>query len=208
MKFRSILYGVGKAGNIVGRKGKGGEYIISAYQPKVHNPQTLAQMTQRYKAKAAVQSLSPFAQWAKLMIQPSGKRTYWSELIKLNLDEAIVGSYPDFELDFSKTILANGTTLDLPYSPSATADGTTLSLTWADNSGMGNANADDKLAFIAYNESKRQAVFNTGLAERADRNATATLPSAWTGDNVNVWIAMRSLDGKLSRSTHLATLPL
>lgn len=207
MKFRSILYGIGKAGNIVGRTGKGGEYIISAYQPNVHNPRTTAQQMVRDRAKVVVQSLKFFTNWAKFMVKPSGKRTYWTELIKLNLDEAVTGTYPNYSLDYAQVTIANGN-IDLPYSPTASNDNTTLSLTWADNTGMGNANADDKLCIAVFNPTKQALVYNLQLAERSERNASYTLPTAWVNDTVEVWIAMRSLAGEPSKSTHVATISL
>ena len=73
---------------------------------------------------------------------------------------------------------------------------------------MGDAQADDKVMVAALNGMKGQAITNVEVATRADRNGTMQLPSAWTGDNVDVWMVMRRGEYDCSNSTHLATLPL
>ena len=210
MKFRSTFYGIGRFGDIVGRTGKNGEYIISRYQRNVNQPNTQAQLEWRKKAKVAFQGLAPFAQVAFLTLRRvanSNGRTYWQELIKKNYAEAVAGTYPNYEINLSKLVISDGP-VDLPYSPSATCDGTTLTVTWADNSGMGNAAADDRIGIVAYNDAKRQLVFQDSVGERADRNASMTLPTAWTGDNVDIWIYLHNNKLEFSPSTHLASIPL
>ena len=208
MKFRSILYGSGKAGNIVGAKGYNGEYTVRVHVPHVNQPNTPAQRAAQMKATVVSRGLSPFAPWGKTLHLGDSSRSYWSNLIKWNLAEAVAGTYPNFEFDYSKATISNGN-VDLPYSPSATADGTTLSITWADNSGLGNAQQTDKVVIAALNADKRQLVYNIELADRNERNATLTLPTAWSGDTVNVWMCMRREGtNDLSRSTHLGAMPL
>ena len=208
MKFRSILYGSGKAGNIVGAKGFNGEYTIRVHVPHINDPNTVPQQQARKKASLVTKSLSPFAPFAKALHLGDGSRTGWSNLVKWNLAEAIAGTWPNLEFDYSKATISQGS-VDLPYSPSATADGTTLSITWADNSGLGNAQQTDKVVIAALNADKRQLVYNIELADRNERNATLTLPTAWSGDTVNVWMCMRREGtNDLSRSTHLGAMPL
>ena len=75
--------------------------------------------------------------------------------------------------------------------------------------GMGNANSDDKVCIASLNADKCQLLYNIELADRNERNATLTLPTAWSGDTVNVWMCMRREGSNdLSRSTHLAAMPL
>lgn len=204
MKFRSILYGVGKAGNIVGRKGKGGEFIIAAYQPQVANPNTQAQQIVRAKAKLITQTFGPMAPWAKVFIKPSGKRTYWSELVKLNLDEAVTGTFPSFEVDYPNAVLANGS-LELPFNAQGSVDSNALTLTWADNSGMGGASATDEIAVVMYDKNKKLTIFQTGVAKRSERTGTVTIPTAWNSDSIEVWMAMRAVSGEISKSQYIGS---
>ena len=202
----------GRTGNIVGRI-RQGRTILSIYQPNVANPQTAGQMEQRAQFSLLIKALSYMSGAVKVGFKHlDGYKTgtALSAAVGYNFkhNNPFSGTYgTDLELDFSKVQLSQGS-VDNPYSPSATADGTTLSLTWADNSGMGNADATDKVVVVAYNDTKKQSVVNTALAERADRNGTMTLPTAWTGDNVDVWLFMCRNNSVCSNSTHLATLPL
>jgi hypothetical protein len=200
----------GKVGNVVARI-RQGRTILSIYQPNVHNPRTDAQVAQRTDFGLITKFLSPLAQILKYGFHNlDGYKTgnYFSAAVGFNLKHNVLsGEGDNREVDSSKTYIAEGK-IALPYSPSATADGTTLSLTWADNSGMGDAQADDKVMVAALNGMKGQAVTNVEVATRADRNCTLTLPSAWTGDNVDVWMVMRRGEYDCSNSTHLATLPL
>lgn len=200
----------GKVGNVVARI-RQGRTILSIYQPNVHNPRTAAQVAQRTDFGVLTKYLSPLSPILKYGFHSlDGYKTgnYFSAAVGFNLNHnVLVTEGQSREVDASKLYIAEGR-IDLPYSPSATADGTTLSLTWADNSGMGDALGTDKVMVAALNESKGQAVIKIEIATRADRNGTVTLPSAWTGDNVNVWLVMRRGEYDCSNSQHLATLPL
>lgn len=203
----------GKVGNVVGRI-RQGRTIMSIYQPQVHNPKTQAQMEQRSKFSIVTEFMSAVSGFIKSgfgKLDGYNYGTPYSAAVGYNMkkvDGVINGTYPNYEINLSKVVVAQGS-VDLPYSPSATADDTTLTCTWADNSGMGNAAGDDKVMLLAYNDSKKQSVFNIVAGERADRNASMTLPTAWTGDDIDVWMAMRrQSSGECSMSTHLASIPL
>lgn len=204
----------GKVGNVVGRI-RQGRTIMSIYQPQVHNPKTQAQLEQRLKFSVVTEFLSAVSGFIKSGFGKLDGYTYgtpYSAAVGYNLKKVdggvVSGTYPNYEINLSKVVVAQGS-VDLPYSPSATADGTTLSCTWADNSGMGNALGDDKVMLLAYNDAKKQSVYNIAAGERADRNASMTLPTAWTGDNVDIWMVMRrQSNGECSMSKHLASIPL
>lgn len=199
----------GKVGNVVGRQVQG-RTVLAIYQPIVRNPRTEAQVAQRTDFGLMTKFMamcSPCLRYGFHDLDGYRTGNYFSSAVGYNLKiaNAISGEPP--EVDASKVIVAQGK-IDLPYSPSATADGTTLSLTWADNSGMGEALGTDKVMVLAVNQFRGAAVFNAEAGTRADRNCTIVLPSAWTGDNVNVFMVMRRGEFECSMSQHLATLPL
>ena len=216
MKLRGELIGTGKFGNIIGCQGFDGEWIARKWRRHIYNPNTQPQRENRMKMSVFVKTLGDFSEFVKQVMPRSGVRSAWSDFIKRNIKTAITGTYPNYQVDYTLLQITSGK-VDLPYSPNATADGTTLSLTWADNSGMGNAHTDDKVCVIVYNPAKGQTLYNVALAERNERNATLSLPTAWTGDTVNVWMSMKryaktingvSIAGGVSDSTFLASLPL
>lgn len=201
----------GRVGNVVGRI-RQGRTIMSIYQPNVSNPKTPAQLAQREKFSllaAFFKTLSGFLTYSFHDLDGYKVGNPYSAAIGYNMkrDECFSGSYPNTELDYVDVQVSNGT-IDLPYTPSASAEGTTVSLTWADNSGLGNAKSDDKLMVVAFNSIKNQSFYNIELADRNERNTTFNLPSSWTGDTVNIWIAMRREPYSCSASQHIAQLAL
>lgn len=201
----------GKVGNVVGRISQG-RTVLSVYQPIVRNPKTPSQLAARQKFGVVTAGLSPitgFLRYGFHFLDGYKTGNPFSAAVGYNLEHgAVAGTYPNQEFDFSKAKVAVGG-IDLVYSPSATADGTTLSITWADNSGMGNAQQTDKVMICVLNAEKGQSVYNIELADRNERNATFSLPTSWSGDTVNVWMAMRrESTQECSMSTHLGAMPL
>lgn len=201
----------GRVGNVVGRI-RQGRTVMSIYQPNVANPKTPAQLAQREKFTLLAKFLSCVSGFLSVGFHNlDGYETgnYYSAAIGYNMKRANVftGQYPNTVLDNTNVMLSNGN-VDLPYSPSVTADGETLAVTWADNSGLGDALASDQVMICAYNKDKEQAVWNLELADRNERNGQMTLPSAWSGDTVDVYMAMYRERGVCSNSVHLAVLSL
>ena len=195
----------GKVGPVIGTSWKG-KAIMRAIALSFNDANTLAQQQQRAKFGAMAQFLSSvngfveygFKNRAVGMTEPNAAMHF-------NLDSAISGDWPNYSVAYDKVLLAYGN-IDMPYTPTATAENGELSVGWTDNSGLGNADANDKVMLIAYNSSKHQAVYNTAVAERSDRSATLTLPATWSGDSVEAWMAMRrEKDGETSKSVHLGS---
>lgn len=60
---------------------------------------------------------------------------------------------------------------------------------------------------LVYNSAKQQSVYNTLAGKRSEREAQLSVPSAWNGDNVEVWLAFISEDGSTtSASAYLGSL--
>lgn len=202
----------GKVGNVVGRV-RQGRTVLSIYQPNVKNPDTASQQNVRSDFSLMTKTLSPMTAFLQEGFHNlDGYRTGnpFSAAVGYNLkqDGVIIVNQGVKKIDYSKLVISQGS-LDLPYSPSASNDLTTLSLTWADNSGMGNAEATDKVMICVYCPEFAQCSINTSIAERSQRNATLSLPTIWTGKEVEVWIAMKSTTKQAwSNSTHVATLTL
>lgn len=199
----------GKVGNVVGAV-RQGRTVMRIYQPQVANPRTQNQLQARGVFSLLTSTLSKFTPILKLGFRDlDGYKTgnYYSAAVGYNAKRDVVtGSYPSQQIDLTKLKIAQGS-VDNPYTPQATADGTTLNITWADNTGMGNANADDEVIVAAYNADKDSIVYNNNAGTRTERNCELACPAAWTGDIVNVYLAMRRPStGICSESMHLATL--
>lgn len=199
----------GKVGNVVGRV-RDGRNVYAIYQPVVNNPQTLPQMRNRQK----LQLIAVFCSKCLGFIDKGfgdldGYKhgSPYSSCIGKNLKEAgaISGTYPNQEVAFDKVLLAYGS-LDNPDTPTGTCENGELSVGWTDNTGLGNAEADDEVMLLCYNSSKHQAVYNLNAGHRSERSATLTLPATWSGDSVEAYMAMyKDRKRMASKSIHLGS---
>lgn len=200
----------GKVGNVVGRI-REGRTVLAIYQPIVSNPQTVGQQTARMKFKI----LSKFFSTCLSAVQVGFRNrdgykmgSAYSSAVGFNLKKspsAITGTYPNLSQAYNNTQVSEGT-VELPFNPSASIDSGTAQVSWSDNSGLGNADANDKICFLMYNPAKDQAIYvEQGI--RSDRNASFAVPTAWTGDAAETYMfCMRPTTLEASNSFYLGSL--
>ncbi len=203
----SIITFKGKLDNVVGMKGFGHYNMRKKVDPA--NPRTVKQLTQR--AKVAV--IGTFAGKIKFLVNKTfknSKRTSFAEFINKNFEVAIGGSYPNFEMDFSKVQVAQGPVM-LPDNPSASEDSGNISVSWTDNSivNMMECTGDDKVCVLVYNSAKEQTIPAIDVAKRSDNQTTVAVPTNWSGDNVEVWLCMHQPDNNSwGESAYLGSISL
>ena len=194
---------VKRVGNVVGRV-VNGQNIYSIYQPNVSNPQTETQKQIRTKFRMLTKLGSMIGGFLAIgLLKSKGDGTWLSRFISVNFANGITGTWPEYELNFPKLILSQGN-VDLPYNPAAQVQGSDINNTWTDNSGIGNAQDNDKVMFVVFNKNKNQSIADTEAAERSTRQASYSLPASWNGDTVYVYFAMQRVkEGTTSTSMFL-----
>ena len=198
-KYKKGILGAfsGKIGTVVGSSWKGIEYMRSLPRPST-KAATDQQMIQR--AKFAL--VSAFFRSASALINmgyqslaqgKSGYNVATSDFIA----DAIIGTYPDFEIDYSKVLFSKGT-LTGAYGVSAVPESGGVKVSWDDNSNSGTAKASDQIVILVYNPGKGQFVYdiNTG-ALRSAAEDTLLMPVEFLGDTVEVWVAFMTPDKKI-----------
>ncbi len=198
----------GKVGPVIGTSWKG-KAIIKA-RPLSHNDRnSVAQQEQRAKFSLVSKFLAcvngfiafGFAKKAVGITAPNAA-------MAANLESAVTGDFPNYSLAMNKVLVSDGK-IDLPYNPGATVDSGTLTFTWADNTGRGDALADDQVMVLVYNPTVEQSVYTTALAARSTRTADLVCPTAWSGNQVHVYFAMRrEKTGDTSVSTYIGDFTL
>lgn len=193
----------GQLGSTVGYLKYGENYERVLGKAKTpHNPKTQKQQTVRLKFAMLNAFISRIAGFIEKPFKSSTMPSS-SACFKANYEDGIGGSFPDFELLYNKFKVSKGS-LDLPYSPSALIDSQTVNVSWTDNSGIGQAQATDQAMILVYNSAKGQAVYNRAAGNRQERQAALMLPTAWNGDSVDIWMAMRNQeDNHFSESAYL-----
>ena len=84
----------------------------------------------------------------------------------------------------------------VPGDASVEAAAGKLTFTWTDNSGNGNAAADDVAMVLAFNKVKAEAVYDLEAGTRADGTAELTLPGSWGDEALAVYLSFRSAQGQ------------
>lgn len=198
-KYKKGILGAfsGKIGTVVGSSWKGIEYMRSLPRPST-KAATDQQMIQR--AKFAL--VSAFFRSASALINmgyqslaqgKSGYNVATSDFIA----DAIIGTYPDFEIDYSKVLFSKGT-LTGAYGVNAVSESGSVKVSWDDNSNSGTAKASDQIVILVYNPDKGQFVYdiNTGALRSAGED-TLLMPVEFLGDTVEVWVAFMTPDKKI-----------
>ena len=195
----------GKVGPVIGTSWKG-KAVMRAQALSYNDANSEAQQQQRAKFSLVSKFLAAINNFINVGFNGKANgMTAPNAALQRNINDAITGTWPNFQLDFENFLVSDGK-IDLPYNPQAQNDSGTLTVTWTDNTGLGDALADDKVMTLIYNKSRNISITNIDAAERSDRNATITFPTSWTGDSVEVYMAMYREDGRLtSKSTHLGT---
>ena len=204
---QGILGGLsGKVGNVIGGSWKGIDYI-RIKPSSVANPRTEAQVNQRNKFSATIEFLQPNKDFLNVGFKAFAvKKTAFNAAMSYVLGNAITGTAPNFIVDYSSALLSKGN-LSNPLNGSvdlATANQVTFN--WDDNSLDGNANTTDKSMVLAYNPSKKESIYILDGAIRSATSQILTLPTSYTGDTVELFMAFVSIDGKIvSNSVYLGS---
>jgi len=204
---QGILGGLsGKVGNVIGGSWKGIDYL-RIKPSSVANPRTEGQVNQRNKFTISLEYLQANKEFIKLGYKAfATKKTEFNAAMSYVLNNGISGSAPNFSVDYSLALLSRGG-LSSPTNASVDLSiANQVSFDWDDNSAEENANATDKAMVLAYNPSKKESIYILGGAQRSATTQILSLPTSYTGDNVELFMAFITEDGKfVSNSVYLGS---
>jgi hypothetical protein len=185
----------GKVGNVIGGNWKGIDYM-RVKPASVANPQTEGQVDQRSKFSNVLQFLQPMKDFVKVGYKNYAiKMTQFNSAMSYILKNAVIGSYPNFTIDYANALISRGSLSGAMNGAAASSAAGAVEFTWGDNSSEGNAQATDKALILAYNKTKGEAIFVTNGAVRTAGTQTLTVPDDFSGDSVECFIAFISEDG-------------
>lgn len=186
----------GKVGNIVGASWRGIDYIRSM-PASVHNPRTEAQVSQRNKFSLVGKMLKTIVPIIRVGFAGSvgtGKSAF-SVAMSYNVKNAVIGLYPDFEIDFDAVKISSGELYGAGNAEATSAAGS-ITFDW-DTDLLNNAAATDKVILLAFNAVSGEASYDMNAATRADGSGSLAVPPTWDGELVDTYLALTSADGKL-----------
>jgi Family of unknown function (DUF6266) len=189
----------GLVGTVIGARWKGVQYMKSRNR-KSTKPPTLAQQVQQAKFGLMARFCSRFGDLMQnTFFDENDAMTGGNLGLRLNLQQAIAGDFPAFEIDYPNVLVAQGK-LHNVFTPTVDAVGNgTLKFAWTANEGPGAA-ASDTSVLVAYCPELQQGIYGSGQT-RITGDAEL-LALNFTGKLVHTWMFMRNAAGKVSSSLY------
>jgi len=163
--------------------------VMRGIAPSIAQPNTAAQLAQRAKFSVMGKFLHPLIPFLRIGFKSQAvKMSGFNAAMKYNLGNAISGTYPAYEIDYTKVLVSEGT---LPGALNPEVTSTTageIEYTWADNSDDTNASETDKALLVVYNPVRNKAVIIVDGNTRIGGSQSITLPSKFSGDEVQCFI--------------------
>lgn len=200
----------GKAGSVIGSSWKSINYIKGLYKKRT-KPATEAQLIQQEKFRTLMRFLLPINVFLKIGfgLKNTNKWTPINAAFQFNLDRAITGSYPDYSLDYSKVVIADGSlygggTVGVAY------DAGDLTFSWSTGaSDTFETFADDRVYVLAYHPGRDEFISAPAPGTRANGEVTFTVPDHLATGSVHTWMFLSNrTKTRVSKSVYLGEVQL
>ncbi|RLJ69588.1 DUF6266 family protein [Pedobacter alluvionis] len=176
----------GKVGSVIGSNWRSIDYL-RGLPKKSSKPSTEPQLAQRAKFALAALYLSPIKDILNIGFKDKqlNKITGYNAAVKIFLNQAVGGSYPDFAIDFSQVVMSRGS-LSVFHGLNASLQGADLVLNWQSILNRYNSFTDDSLTVVLFNATKSMYLVYED-AQRAALTYTAVIGAGFSGDVFHGW---------------------
>jgi hypothetical protein len=197
----------GAIGNLEGYQYKG-QYVIRSRRAPAVVPPSEKQLACRAKMRIINDLLSRFPEFVKFGFAETASDqmfTGYNAAVAYQLKHAITGSYPNYEIDYSKLRLAEGRINIDGLSPSVSLQGDTLLFSWTPT--VNSPNSTDHVMLLAYAPVLKEAVYNLCGAKRRAGQETLRLSESWQQQKIETYMAFRGeSNGQYSNSIYLGSI--
>jgi hypothetical protein len=176
----------------------------------VKNPRTKLQRKQRSKFAIMVELARKFLSFIRIGFKQSAiGMSEFNSFVQTNIFLAITGEYPDFAIDYTKVLVSKGTLTGAEGTSVVAEALKKVTVNWADNTGTGDALANDKALILILNPDSNNVVASTIDKLREDATMELTVPDAWVGDQVHVYIGFANDNGnKVADSIYVGAVTI
>ncbi|WP_286862696.1 MULTISPECIES: DUF6266 family protein [Sphingobacterium] len=200
----------GKAGSVIGASWKSIDYIrgLSKKSNKPKTEEQLIQQARFYAIAKFIMPIAPFVQVGFSQIN-ADTMTPTNVAIQANINTAVVGTYPNFMLDYSKVKISQGS-LQPGGSVAASVGNGILNVVWSNKAiKIQKGQLDDPVYILLYHPALDEFLTAPEPPVRGDGTIDIELPDHFLGEKGQLWLFFADRKNKrISRTNYLGELDL
>jgi hypothetical protein len=199
----------GKVGTVVGSTWRGKD-VMRSLPRKSRKEASLLQKMQRDKFSLVSSFLMPISSIpGKYFGNKGGLKTQRNQAMSYLIQEAAQHDGMDAFWDFTKILITRGDLLGLNTLAGVAGVNQSVDVTWVNNSNQGNAQENDTVLAVVFEENSKMLWYAEGIATRVEEAVTLQLPDYWSGLQVHVWLAIVAADDtRYATSQYLGNIAL
>lgn len=204
---KGIIGGVsGRVGPVTGSSWKGKPYI-KGRPMAVANPKTQGQLDHRGKFAAAIQFLSPMKAFLRAgFVEMAIDKTAFNAAMSWNYHHAVMGVYPDFEIDYTRVLVSQGS-LTGALNPKVMVSEHQVIFSWQNNADNMEVMDSDKALLLIYDATQHKAIGVAGGNTRDSGSQSVTIPDVIKGDKLHCYLAFQNREATAaSNSQYIGSL--
>jgi len=183
----------GQVGPVIGSSWKGIPYMKTKPE-KVANPKTQGQLDHRGKFVTTIRFLRPMKAFLHVSFSEMAiKKTAYNAAMSYNYHHAVTGSYPDFNMDYSRVIVSQGSLAGV-INPQVIATAGQINFSWQNNADNMEVMDSDKVLLLIYNATRQETVFLVGGNTRDSGSQSILIPPSFAGEEVHCYIAFQNME--------------
>ncbi|MCY1526234.1 hypothetical protein D9M68_612420 [compost metagenome] len=180
--------------------------VLKSLPEKSKKPIPVSRLAVNAKFALSAAQLSPIKDLLNLGFgdKKLGKLTGYNAAVRAFLNEAIIGDYPDFGVDYSKIRMSKGSLIQADVSIVVQND---IVLSWPADLNSMSSFADDRMMFVIYNQNRNSYLVNDA-STRSDLSITIPFRGR-PNDVLHVWSFCTLRDQKaVSSSVYVGTVTI
>jgi len=200
---KGILGGFsGKAGPVTGSRWRG-LYILKTRSRKKIKKRNL--LPQNFRIRVMSKFLGKFTRWIKIgFYDKKNKEIPYNVAIKLNMQRAIFGESPNYEINYKKIIFSKGSREPAWSVRAILEHDNQIKVTWEiPETAKLNQIGNDQAIILVYDKMKNRVMVSL-TAKRVDLAIAISVPIAFQETTLEIWMFFVSPDGKSVSNTDYA----
>jgi len=199
----------GKVGTVVGAYWRG-KNVMRSLPRKSNKPPTDDQLLQRTIFTVVAKFLNPIKPIVGAYFgKPQGDKSPFNLATSYHIKEAVEEINDEIVMDFPRVLISRGDLVPVAGAGYSYAQPGQIDMVWTNNSGQGNAKADDKLIVVIYAPAINTFAVYNPAGDRATGQAALGYDAFFEGLDVYGWATFVSANNSLAAtSVYLGELTL